>query len=164
MHPIRPRLDLCPSDRNLVGLLTSQSPQGSDKNVLRSRSKVWTANCRPWTTGLLFSISLIRCTSAQRSCISGNKYSLDQDQANKCRSSQATCASAQLQKLTTGMPMGEPDRGSLGSYLAHKDQRFPEFCLANGTDVTCLTALLAGGTNSVGLSGRGAKKPQCQRV
>lgn len=101
---------------------------------------------------------------AQRSCISGNKYSLDQDQANNCRSSQATCASPQLQKLTTGMPAGEPDRGSSGSYLAHKDQRFPEFCLANGTDVTCLTALLAGGTNSVGLSGRGAKKPQCQRV
>lgn len=29
---------------NSVGLLTSQSPQGSDKNVLHSRSKIWTAN------------------------------------------------------------------------------------------------------------------------
>lgn len=49
------------------------------------------------------------------------------------------------------MPTGGPDGGSFGSYLAHKDQRFPEFCLANGTDVTCLTALLAGSTNSIGL-------------
>lgn len=29
---------------NSVGILTSQSPQGSDKNVLHSRSKVCTAN------------------------------------------------------------------------------------------------------------------------
>lgn len=41
----------------------------------------------------------------------------------------------------------------LGSYLAHKDQRFPELCLADGTDVPCLTALLAGGTGPVGLLG-----------
>lgn len=43
--------------------------------------------------------------------------------------------------------------------LAHQDQRFPEFCLANGTDVTCLSALLAGGTNSIGLWG--AEDLQC---
>lgn len=37
--------------------------------------------------------------------------------------------------------------------LAHKDQRFSELCLADGTDVPCLTALLAGGTGPVGLWG-----------
>lgn len=61
------------------------------------------------------------------------------------------------------MPTGEPDGRSLGSYLAHKDQRFPELCLANGTDVTCLTALLAGGTNSIGLLGRRGKKAIVKR-
>jgi len=59
---------------------------------------------------------------------------------------------------------GEPDVGSVGSYLAHKDQRFPELCLADGTDITCLAALLAGSTNSVGLLGRDGEKPQRQRV
>lgn len=43
--------------------------------------------------------------------------------------------------------------------LAHKDQRFPELCLADGTDVPCLTALLAGGTGPVGLWG--TKDLQC---
>lgn len=62
--------------------------------------------------------------------------------------------------LAVEMPSGEGDVRSSGSYLAHKDQRFPELCLADGTDVPCLTALLAGGTGPVGLLGRmGEKKP-----
>lgn len=52
----------------------------------------------------------------------------------------------------------------MGSYLADEDQRLPEFCLTNGTDVSCLTALLAGSADSVGLVGRGGKRSQCQRV
>lgn len=62
--------------------------------------------------------------------------------------------------LAVEMPSGEGDVRSSGSYLAHKDQRFSELCLADGTDVPCLTALLAGGTGPVGLLGRmGEKKP-----
>lgn len=76
---------------------------------------------------------------------------LHQDPTNDFRSFSVNCAFRQPQKLTKWMPAGGPDAGSFASYLAHKDQRFPEFCLANGTDVACLTALLAGSTNSIGL-------------
>lgn len=54
----------------------------------------------------------------------------------------------------------------MGSYLAQEDQRLPELCLANGTDVSCLTALLARGTDSIGLPGTGEnkKKPNPQKT
>lgn len=66
--------------------------------------------------------------------------------------------------LAVEMPSGEGDVRSSGSYLAHKDQRFPELCLADGTDVPCLTALLAGGTGPVGLLGRMEEKKHCEKV